>query len=74
MQINVQGLLAGDVLRVVTGKSNQALFTAPSDGDIELTYAMDAPGFARVELLRAFLPGLPMLPALISNPIFFDEE
>ncbi|MHB0987227.1 MAG: CehA/McbA family metallohydrolase [Bellilinea sp.] len=72
MQINVQGLLAGDVLRVVTGKSNQALFTAPSDGDIELTYAMDAPGFARVELLRAFLPGLPMLPALISNPIFFD--
>jgi hypothetical protein len=74
LRINVQGLLAGDLLRVVTAKNSVVLFTAPSDGDIELTYAMDAPGFARVEILRAFLPGLPMLPALISNPIFFDGE
>jgi hypothetical protein len=32
---------------------------------------MSAPGFARVEVARAFLPGLPMLPALLSNPIYF---
>jgi len=38
------------------------------------TYTMDAAGFARVEILRGFLPGLPMLPALISNPIYFDAE
>jgi hypothetical protein len=72
IQINVQGLQAGDVLRAVTARSSEVLFTAPADGDIELTYAVIAPGFARVELLRAFLPGLPMLPALLSNPIYFD--
>jgi hypothetical protein len=33
---------------------------------------MPRPGFARVEVLRSFLPGVPMLPALISNPIYFD--
>jgi len=33
---------------------------------------METPGFARVEILREFVPGLPMLPALISNPIYFD--
>ncbi len=72
MQINVQGLQAGDVLRAVTAKSSEVLFTAPADGDIEITFDMDSPGFVRVELLRAFLPGLPMLPALLSNPIYFD--
>jgi hypothetical protein len=35
---------------------------------------MQAAGFARVEILRKFLPGLPLLPALISNPIYFDPE
>jgi hypothetical protein len=35
-------------------------------------YTMPAAGFARIEVLRAFLPGLPLLPALVSNPIYFD--
>jgi len=35
---------------------------------------MPAPGFARVEILREFMPDLPPLPALISNPIYFDAE
>ena len=74
MQIKVKGLLAGDVLRVVTGKSADVVLKAPTDGELELTYHMDAPGFARVEILRAFLPGLPMLPALLSNPVYFDAE
>ena len=73
MQIKVKGLLTGDVLRVVTGTSADVIFKAPTDGELELTYRMDAPGFARVEILRAFLPGLPMLPALLSNPIYFDS-
>lgn len=74
MQIRARGLLTGDVLRVVTGRSADVLFKAPTDGDVELIYKMDAPGFARVEILRAFLPGLPMLPALLSNPIYFDAS
>jgi hypothetical protein len=72
MQIKAKGLLAGDVLRVVTGKSAEVVFKAPTDGELELIHHMEAPGFARVEILRAFLPGLPMLPALLSNPIYFD--
>ena len=35
---------------------------------------MEAAGFARIEILRRFLPGLPLLPALISNPIYFVVE
>ncbi len=33
---------------------------------------MTAPGFARVEIWRAFAPDLPPLPALVSNLIYFD--
>jgi hypothetical protein len=71
VQIDAQGLVAGDVLRVASGHETAVLFTAPADGDVSLTYALPAPGFVRAEILRSFLPGLPMLPALISNPIFF---
>jgi hypothetical protein len=74
LRIQADGLVKGDVLRVVTGQRNEVLFQAPSDGSADLVYPMDAPGFARVEILRAFLPGLPMLPALLSNPIYFDGE
>jgi hypothetical protein len=72
VHISAQGLLAGDALRVATSQRVETLYTAPSDGDVSLTYALGAPGFVRVEITRAFLPGVPMLSALISNPIFFD--
>jgi hypothetical protein len=74
LKIRAGGLLKGDVLRLVTGTGSEVLLQAPEPGEVELTYAMPAPGFARVEILRAFLPALPMLPALISNPIYFDEQ
>jgi hypothetical protein len=71
VRIRAQGLLAGDVLRISTGKETEVLFTAPSDGNVSLVYKMEAPGFVRAEILRSFLPGVPMLPALLSNPIYF---
>jgi hypothetical protein len=74
LQIVVEGLGAGDVVRVVTGESSEVLIQAPAPGIFKGGYRMAAAGFARVEVLRAFLPGVPMLPALISNPIFFIGE
>lgn len=68
----VSGLHAGDVVRVVTNTAADVLFTAPADGLFDFQYEVKVPGFARVEVLRPFLPGIPMLPALISNPIYFD--
>jgi hypothetical protein len=72
MDLKVDGLQRGDVVRVVTGSGSNILLEAPAPGLFETSYTMDAPGFARVEVLRAFLPGIPRLPALISNPIYFD--
>jgi hypothetical protein len=71
MHICAGGLLAGDVVRVITGTGSEVLLQAPSAGQVEATYTMPAPGFARIEIGRTFLPGLPMLPALISNTIYF---
>jgi hypothetical protein len=74
VQIKAGGLAAGDVVRVITANSSEVLLQAPTAGRFQATYALAAPGFARIEILRAFLPGLPLLPALISNPIYFDGE
>lgn len=71
IEIKVTGLLAGDEVRVITNVGSETLRKAETDGLLEATYRMPAPGFARVEVARAFLPGLPMLPALLSNPIYF---
>jgi hypothetical protein len=72
IEIKVSGLLAGDVVQVVTAHGNTPLLKAETDGEMQGIYPVEAPGFARIEVLRSFLPGLPLLPALISNPIYFD--
>ncbi len=73
-KFELTNLLAGDKVRVVTGHDSQVVWDAPSNGSFKMTYTMEKPGFARVEVLRAFLPGVPLLPALISNPIYFDPD
>jgi hypothetical protein len=72
MHIAIEGLLAGDVVKVITANSGDMVLQAPTDGDYQAVYTMQQPGFARVEVYRSFLPGLPMLPALITNPIYFE--
>jgi hypothetical protein len=72
IQITACGLSTGDIVQVITNLASTDLVTAPAPGDMQGTFTMQADGFARVVILRNFLPGLPMLPALISNPIYFD--
>ena len=74
LQINAEGLLAGDVVQVVTGRQSQPIFEAPAAGSFCASYRMETAGFARLEILRSFIPGLPRLPALISNPIYFEDQ
>jgi hypothetical protein len=74
IRITVDGLLAGDVLQVVTAQGSVPLLRAETEGGFRGTYTLGAPGFARVEILRGFVPGLPLLPALISNPIYVDQR
>jgi hypothetical protein len=64
---------AGDVVRVVTSDKSYVIFNASTSGDVTLSYQMEHPGFARVEILRSFIPGVPILPALLTNPIYFDN-
>jgi hypothetical protein len=71
--VRAAGLAGGDVVRVVTGTGAVVLCTAPENGDLETTWVMEGPGFARVEILRAFLPGVPLVPAALSNPVYFDR-
>lgn len=72
IQVTACGLAAGDVVQVITNLGSTDLVTAPAPGDMRGTFKMEAAGFARVVIARNFLPGLPILPALISNPIYFE--
>jgi hypothetical protein len=72
IQIKASGLIAGDILQVVTAQGCTPILEAKMDGKFQGVYTLNAAGFARIEILRGFLPGLPLLPALISNPIYFD--
>jgi hypothetical protein len=73
LEYTVTGLVAGDVVQVVTINGSTSVFTAEEAGKLRGVYPMEAPGFAFLQVLRSFLPGLPLLPALISNPIYFDD-
>jgi hypothetical protein len=67
-----RGLLVGDVVQAVTNHGSSILVKAEMDGDMHGVYSIPAAGYVRIEILRSFLPGLPLLPALISNPIYFE--
>jgi hypothetical protein len=72
VEINAEGLVAGDSLRLITQTDQKELLSVKTDGRVSLVLPIEAPGFIRIEILRSFLPGLPMLPSLISNPIYID--
>jgi hypothetical protein len=74
LEFKVSRLLGGDVVQVVTARGNIPLLKAEANGAMQGIYTMEAAGFARIEVLRSFLPGLPLLPALISNPIYYDAK
>jgi len=74
MRICVEGLKGGDIVRVVTGHGSRDVHSAPADGTLELELPVEAPGFVVVQIWRSFLPGVPPLPALLSNPIYFEGE
>jgi hypothetical protein len=73
IQIKAQGLQKDDVVRVIHNQDSTDLLQAPGNGDCNLTYPVSAPGFVRVEIYRTFLPGIPPLLVLISNPIYFEQ-
>jgi hypothetical protein len=72
IHIKLENLSGGDVVRIVDRKEAKAILQAPRHGEFELDYPVSAPGITRVEVVRTFLPGLPLLPALLSNPIYFE--
>jgi len=72
LKIQAEGLQPGDTLHVITKEESINLFQAPAEGRVELAYPVSSPGFVRVEIHRTFLPGVPPLPALISNPMYFS--
>jgi hypothetical protein len=72
LEFKVTGLVAGDVIQLATKSGHRQVLKAESDGAMQGAYRLDTPGFAWLQVMRSFLPGLPLLPALISNPIYFD--
>lgn len=71
VHISAGRLKKGDVLQVVSADGSQPLAQIESNGSFEGVLAVEKPGFVRVEVWREFLPGIPRLPALLSNPIYF---
>lgn len=62
----------GDIVRLISLDSVQEVFCAPEAGDFELTLPVAARGYWRFEVYRTFFDFLPSMPALVTNPIWFD--
>jgi len=63
----------GDVIRLITQEGAQDIFTAPEKGDFETSIPVKGPGYWRLEVWRTFFSFLPPMPALVTNPIWFDR-
>ena len=74
MQASLKGLALekGDVIRLITQEGTQDIFTAPEKGNFETSLPVTGPGYWRLEVWRTFFSFLPAMPALITNPIWFE--
>ncbi len=72
LNLRLEGLQAGDEVRLLGKTSSQTLFKAQKSGTLEMETPLLEPGFVRLELWRTLYDGIPALPLLISNPIWFD--
>ena len=65
-------LETGDQIKLIDQDGERTLLTAPANGEWETTIPVEKPGYIRLEVWRSFFKGLPMLPALVTNPIWFE--
>jgi len=74
MQASLKGLALekGDVIRLITQETTQDIFTAPEKGNFETSLPVTGPGYWRLEVWRTFFNFLPAMPALVTNPIWFE--
>jgi hypothetical protein len=74
MQASLKGLALekGDVIRLITQEGTQDIFTAPEKGNFETSLPVTGRGYWRLEVWRTFFNFLPAMPALITNPIWFE--
>ncbi len=75
MQASLKGIALekGDLIRLVTQEGVQDIFTAPEKGDFETPLPVTGLGYWRLEVWRTFFSFLPPMPALITNPVWFDQ-
>ncbi|MDY0125571.1 MAG: CehA/McbA family metallohydrolase [Anaerolineaceae bacterium] len=62
----------GDHLKLIDQDGERTLFTSPDKGDWQVTLPVEKPGHMRFEIWRTFFPGLPPMPALVTNPIWLE--
>ena len=72
LSLRLEGLQAGDELHLVGKSSSQTIFKVQKSGSLQMETTVSEPGFLRLELWRTLYAGIPALPLLISNPIWFD--
>jgi hypothetical protein len=71
LSLRLDGLYAGDEVRLVGKTISQTVFKAQKSGLLELETPVLEAGFLRLELWRTLYADVPALPLLISNPIWF---
>lgn len=72
VSIELDGLLPGDCVRLIHQKGILETIPVEKPGRLQAIRHIPEPGFVRLELDRLFIPGMPALPGLLSNPIYFD--
>lgn len=71
-QIHATALEAGDQIKIIDQDGERLLFSSPGKGNWSHEFPVLKAGYIRLEVWRTFYPGVPLLPALVTNPIWVD--
>ncbi|NLV75225.1 MAG: CehA/McbA family metallohydrolase [Chloroflexi bacterium] len=72
LHVALEGLAADDRIRALSGSGELLCVEAASDGCWQGDVPVPEPDFVRIQVDRCFAPGLPHLPALLSNAVWLE--
>ena len=67
-------LKGGDVIRILTDKTEEAIPCPSETSSWEMERKLGSARFMRFEVLRSYAPGLPLMTAMVSNPVWSAEK
>ncbi len=73
LELSFFDLRGGDVIKLISDREEETVTCGPDVTELQLHRKFENCLFCRFEIHRSYEKGLPQMPAMLSNPVYFEK-